>query len=155
MVSGELFLRSTQSLLFSSGGGDPVEPSPSQHHRGGSTDPAAASSHQHRHPSAALLTGLSPDLRDLLLCHPDVNATGLSAGVGDGDGLRGLVSSARAERRAVRRKRVEYLKNTKAIAGCLSTARLSAVRRAREGFREGCAQGRAQLDVRLRALVLR
>lgn len=152
MVSGELFLRSTQSLLFSSGGG----PAGSSSNRRADADaPAAAAAGLHHHPSAALLAGLSPDLRDLLLCHPDVHASGASATTVADNGLLGLVSSARVERRTVRRKRIEYLETSKAIAGCLATARLSAVRRAGEGFREGCAQGSVQLDSRLQALVLR
>lgn len=154
MVSGELFLRSTQSLLLtSSGGGDLVGPSSRQHHPGGSTDAGAAATSQH--PSAALLAGLSPDLRDLLLCHPDVSASELSPTAGADDDLHGLVSSTRAERRAVRRKRVEYLTTSQAMAESMTTARLSAVHRAGEGFREGYAQGSARLDSRLRDLVLR
>eukprot|EP00903_Cladosiphon_okamuranus_P006014 g5934.t1 len=156
MVSGELFLRSTQSLLFNGGGDDRVGASS---HEGESTETsasaAAAAAAAARHPSAALLAGLSPDLRDLLLCHPDVSASELSATNGADGGLRGLVSSARAARLAIRRKRVEYLTTSKAMAACLATARLSAVHRAGDGFRERCAQGNARLDSRLRNLVLR
>lgn len=156
IVSGELFLRSTQSLLFNgSGGGDLAGPSSHQHQRGGSSIDTGAAATARHHPSAALLAGLSPDLRDLLLCHPDISTNEISAMTGADDGLRGLVSSARAQRRAVRRKRVEYLKTSKAIAGCLATARLSAVHRAGDGFGEGCTQGSVRLDARLRALVLR
>ena len=162
MVSVELFLRSTQSLLFNSGGGGGgcVGPASRQHQKASSTDTAAAAEPaaavpSSQHPSAALLAGLSPDLRDLLLCHPDIGPGELSATSDADDGLRGLVSGARAARQAVRRKRVEYLTTSKGIAGCLATARLSAVHRAREGSREGHAQGSAQLDSRLRDLVLR
>lgn len=165
MVSGELFLRSTQSLLFNNGGELAGPSSSKQNHRcGGRTDTAAAAAAagvaaaaaaNSQHPSAALLAGLSPDLCDLLLCHPDVDASDLSSTAGADDGLRGLVSRARAERRAVRRNRVEYLKTSKATAGCLATARLSAVHRAGEEFRERCAQGSVRLDSRLRTLVLR
>eukprot|EP00752_Nemacystus_decipiens_P007635 g6824.t1 len=158
MVSGELFLRSTQSLLFDDGGCGNLAGRPShQHHQGcsSSTYTPAAPAFSPQHPSAALLAGLSPDLRDLLLCHPDVSTSDRSAATGANGGLRGLVSSARAQRRAVRRKRVEYLSTSKAVAGCLATARLSAVHNAREGFREACARGSIQLDARLRALVLR
>lgn len=166
MVSGELFLRSTQKLLFSSG----VVPSSSDQHQHvhpqqqrddapavapAAADTAAASvssaAAATNHPSAGLLAGLSPDLRHLLLCHPDI----ADAGVGAGAGPRGLVSRAREERRAVRRKRVDYLETSKTMAGCLATARLSAARKAREVFRGRREEGLARLDARLRSLVLR
>lgn len=179
MVSGELFLRSTQKLLFSSGSGSGssdlvvVPPSSDQyleqqrqqqprHATAGTPHATAVSATDY--PSAGLLAGLSRDLRDLLLCHPDLNesqpppatttTTTTEDGIGDG-GLPGLVSSARAERRLVRRKRVACLETSKTIAGCLVTARLNAVQKAGERFREGCGERLAQLDTRLGSLVLR
>lgn len=187
MVSGELFLRSTQRLLFGSGsssssgsndvfGGPPSssdqylqEQQPSH-----ATIAAAATTHATAvatdNSSAGLLAGLSRDLRDLLLCHPDLieesgrpfDSTTTTAstpatskdGIGDG-GLPGLASSARVERRLVRRKRVACLEASKTITGCLVTARLNAVQKAAERFREEFAEGHGQLDTRLRGLVLR
>lgn len=185
MVSGELFLRSTQKLLF---GGSSGSGSGSKDVVGGPrsssdqylqeqqpghatvTAAAAVSSAATDNSSAGLLAGLSRDLRDLLLCHPDLieesgrpsnptattTITPASSKGGDWDGgLPGLASSARVERRLVRRKRVACLEASKTIAGCLVTARLNAVQKAAEGFREECAEGHGQLDTRLRSLVLR
>lgn len=187
MVSGELFLRSTQKLLFSSGNGSSdlvgVPPSSSdqylqqQQPRHATTAATTATAYANAassaadHPSAGLLAGLSRDLRELLLCHPDVYespppsttapttttstaSTSSNGGISDG-GLPGLVSSAREERRFVRRKTVACLETSKTIAGCLVTARLSAVHKAVGGFRQGCGEGRAQLDTRLGSLVLK
>lgn len=179
MVSGELFLRSTQELLFS--GGVPSSSDRTQHLHPkqqqqqqrddapaaapaaagtAAASPSSAAAATNNHPSAGLLAGLSPDLRHLLLCHPDVAEAGVGDGGGAGGGaggagLLGLVSRAREERRAVRRKRVGYLETSKTMAGCLATARLSAARKAKEGFRDRYAEGRARLDARLRGLVLK
>lgn len=137
------------------------------------------------HPSAGLLAGLSGDLRDLLLCHPDLE-TNEPTQHGDGcpvagrgervvegpespaaarredrpgpspsPSLRVLVSSARRERRSARLERIEHLKTSRAMAGCMATTRVIAVQKAVAGFKRGCDDGRARLDTRLGSLVLR
>ncbi|CAN0187399.1 unnamed protein product [Ectocarpus sp. 12 AP-2014] len=176
MVSGEIFLRSAQSALFCRSA-DPVGVSPARSAPAtqratscsgsgasgtlaassctDSSAPAAPTSMGSGHPSTGLLAGLSGELRDLLLCHPESNAAEPGGAVDPADGgLCGLVSSVRVQRRSVRRRRVNYLETSKTIAGSLATARLAAAQAAVGGYREGCAESRAQLDCRLCRLVL-
>ena len=189
MVSGELFLRSTRELLFSDLPGSssqqrqrPTAPRSASRATGSTKNSATtttaaagtAVTAAAGHPSAGLLAGLSGDLRDLLLCHPDLEnheAEGDShpvAGCGGGvrspaaasaredrPSLRVLVSSARRERRSARLERIEHLKTSRAIAGCMATTRLIAVQKAMADFKRGCDDGRARLDARLGSLVLR
>ena len=194
MVSGELFLRSTRELLFSGLPGSSASSSSQQRQRPkasrsasratGSTDNSktattatttaagtAGTAAAGCHPSAGLLADLSGDLRDLLLCHPDLvnSETGgghpvAAEGVEsqspaeareDRPSLRVLVSSARRERRTARLERIEHLKTSRTIAGCMATTRLMAVQQAVADFKRGCDDGRARLDARLGSLVLR
>lgn len=195
MVSGELFLRSTRELLFSDLPGSSSASSSSQQRQrpkasrsasratsstensktatttGAAATGTAGTAAAGCHPSAGLLADLSGDLRDLLLCHPDlvnseaggdhpVSAEGvesrtLAEAREDRPSLRVLVSSARRERRTARLERIEHLKTSRTIAGCMATTRLIAVQQAVADFKRGCDDGRARLDTRLGSLVLR
>lgn len=187
MVSGELFLRSTRELLFSDLPGSSASSSQQRQRPKASRSASRATGSAKNsptaaaagiavtaaagHPSAGLLSGLSGDLRDLLLCHPDlenneaggghpVAADGLESqsqaeAREDRPSLRALVSSARRERRSARSERIEHLKTSRTIAGCMATTRMIAIQKAVADFKRGCDDGRARLDTRLGSLVLR
>lgn len=182
LVSGELFLRSTPQLFdkniqkytAASKTSSPSITTPSSvaHDlprrrrpragavpRASNKGPVTARDHDEaRHPSAGLLGGVSVDLRELLLCHPDLHSSSnraSGAAAGKTGTAAGLVTQARRERRLARTERIKQLKTSKTIAACMAVARLSTAQKAANGFRKGCDECRARLDTRLGSLVLR
>lgn len=174
LVSGELFLRSTRDLLFSDDlvvsrehKTDADDTSPTSGSATSATSATATvDTTATSHPSAGLLSGLSRDIRDLLLCHPDLRANEGTCCAYDlteevqgrrenPHGLSDLVARARRERRTVRLERIGHLKTSKAIAGCMAARRSSVAQKAVEEFRRECTERRMRLDARLASLILR
>lgn len=188
VVSGELFLRSMQDLLFNDNLAQlPTDQDPPLQQ---STTPVKTSIHAEttkaaatgttsisvgsRHPSAGLLAGLSNEFRNLLLCHPDLDTTGLVSGESDpardeqqnssapsspcessGDCLIHLLSSARRERRLVRLKRMERLEASKMTVKCMATARMMAVQKGADEFKQRFGEEIKRVESDLYGLILR
>lgn len=178
LVSGELFLRSTPQLFYKAKCGPskmsnavpttdknlPQRPQQRQSTAGVRADPEATGRTRHnQHPSAGLLGEVSNDLRNLLLCNPDVQKYGGNSkerkqpggGIGANTSSEELVSKARTQRRLARVERIKQLNTSTTIVDCMAAARLNAAQKAAEGFRIGCNECRARLDERLGRLVLR
>lgn len=134
MVSGELFVRSTPQLFYRDIDKDSAQ---------------CSSSAKTTHPSRGLLSGVSTELRDLLLCSLDTS----HAEHGDGDAR--ILSLASGEQNSSRLRRVQQLEVSKRAAACMSEARLSLVRKSANRLRRDRAGVLARLDLRLSSLVLR
>lgn len=188
VVSGELFLRSAQDLLFNDDLAQlPTDRDPPLQQ---STTPAMTSIHEEitevtasgitstsvgfRHPSAGLLAGLSNEFRNLLLCHPDLDTTRVVCGESDpardeqqrssataspcengSDCLTHLLSSARRERRLVRLKRMEWLEASKMTVKCMATARMMAVQKGADEFKQRFGEEIKRVESKLYNLILR
>lgn len=188
VVSGELFLRSMQDLLFNDDLAQlPIDQDPPLQQ---STIPAKTSIHAEiteaaatgttnisigsRHPSAGLLAGLSNEFRNLLLHHPDLDTTGVVNSESDpardeqqgssatfspcersGDCLAHLLSSARRERRLVRLKRMERLEASKMTVKCMATARMMAVQKGADEFKQHFGEEIKRVESDLYSLILR
>lgn len=114
--------------------------------------------HKVRHPSAGLLGGVSADLRDLLLCHPDPHGRSkhtTSSGVAKSNTTAELVTQTRRERRLARAEGMKQLKALKTVVACMAATQLNAAEKAVERFRRGCDECHAELNTRLGILVIR